>query len=580
MPAFLYRFILLSLILMCSTFINSRAQQTKIHLNPKKLQSAQHTEKEAIDRKDTLWLAEAYYLYGKTYLTAGDYLTSHQYFMKARKILEKRGDSFELVRVYVRISDIEDVQGHQAESLRYGRLALEASQRIKSDKGLLLSYGAINRAYGKVWANNYIKTPKSPLYDSILYYNQAAEGVAYKLRDTLAMIEISSTIGSLYSFQKNPKSFTYLEKAFKYYQQHNQTHAQVVVMQELAIASLQMNTPQKAYIFLTEAEKLYKKTKLEVQSTNVNFAKGYLRYYQTTGNWQKALFYSEKLRELDNVSFAADRKGALSRLHIEYETEKKEAQLKSQQQEIALRAENEQNQKVFLLITSALLLVAIGATVAFYRLYRKNQRISRQNEELVKEQNHRVKNNLQVVSSLLNLQARQLPDAAAKRAVTDSQLRIQSMAILHRRLYDGEELAKVNLPEFIQELVQAVLKTFGYQSITPTFGIESIYLHADKAVPLGLIINELVTNACKYAFPYTNVPTLEISCQQKENKLHIEIADNGPGWNTLQDEGTTIVSSKKSFGMKLIKSQAEQLHAVHHFEQGMGTIFRMIFKVS
>lgn len=578
MSMILCRFILLPLVVLCIA-TNGRGQKAKIQLNIKKLQSAQHTEKEAIDRKDTLWLAEAYYMYGKTYMTAGDYLTSHQYFMKARKILEKRGDSFELVRVYVRISDIEDIQGHLTESLRYGRLALEASQRMKSDKGLLLAYGAIKRVYGKLWVNNYIKTPNHPLYDSILYYNQAAESVAYKLRDTLAMAEISSSIGSLYSFQKNPESFTFLERALKYYQYLNEEHAQVVVMQELATAFLRMSESQKAYVMLTKAEKLYKKTKLKVQYTDVNFAEGYLLYYQSTGNWQQAFVYSEKLRELDKISFAADRTGAISRLNIEYETQKKEAQLKSQQQEIILRTENERNQKIFLLITLALLLVAAGASVAFYRLYRKNQRISRQNEELVKEQNHRVKNNLQVVSSLLNLQARQLPDAAAKRAVTDSQLRIQSMAILHRRLYDGEELAKVNLPEFIQELVHGVLKTFGYQSVVPTFYIATIHLHADKAVPLGLIINELATNACKYAFPYTDAPTLEISCQQKGNKLQLTVADNGPGCNDSLDEEGGVVTSKKSFGMKLIKSQAEQLNAVYDFEQDRGTVFRMMFRI-
>ena len=304
-----------------------------------------------------------------------------------------------------------------------------------------------------------------------------------------------------------------------------------------------------------------------------------MSYYIKAGDWQNAYQNLHRLYSLNNDPQQGEQDITSALLNMKYETQKKEAQLKSQQKEIALRTENERNQRLFLTMAVALLLVAIGVSIAFYRLYRKNQRISRQNEELVKEQNHRVKNNLQVVSSLLNLQARQLPDEAAKRAVTDSQLRIQSMAILHRRLYDGEELAKVHLPEFMAELVQGVLKTFGYQSIIPTLSIDTIHLHADKAVPLGLIANELLTNACKYAFPCTDTPQLKISCQQRDSKLHFEVADNGSGLAPSEENEEVMVVPKKSFGMKLINSQAEQLHATYHFEKKGGTIFRMIFKV-
>lgn len=540
-------------------------------------------EQEALAKKDSLLLAEAYYTYGKTYATANDFLTSLHYFMKSLRIQEKRGDSYELGRLYYWLSDNAIRQSNYDEALKYAQISLTISHRVGSDLGHLRAYrnlGAIHMTDWSIKDNQLKNLPKANL-DSAYYYFKKHEYVAHKMKDPEAIAESYDWLGGLLMNRNDKRAITYFKASldiFTHKKKHNT--GRINLMVRLAEAYVKFQQYDNAYRTLVDAQKIVDNTDLNTLML-IDFENSYIHYYQAIHKWAQAFVHLERLRELEKKSLIVDRTGAISRLNIEYETQKKEAQLKSQQQEITLRSENERNQQRFLLITLALLLVAVGATAAFYRLYRKNQRISRQNEELVKEQNHRVKNNLQVVSSLLNLQARQLPDAAAKRAVTDSQLRIQSMAILHRRLYDGEELAKVNLPEFIQELVQGVLKTFGFQSITPMFTIDRIHLHADKTVPLGLIINELVANACKYAFPCTDAPTLEISCQQKDNNLQLIVADNGPGFARLEDVSVNgeVVAAKKSFGMKLIKSQAEQLNATYHFEQEGGMVFRMMFKV-
>ncbi len=157
-----------------------------------------------------------------------------------------------------------------------------------------------------------------------------------------------------------------------------------------------------------------------VQFTKTFFENTYLQYYKAIGNWKQAYEHVEKLHKLEKNQFLADREGAVSRLGIEYETEKKEALLKSQQKELALSNENQTIQRRFLVALSFLLIGAAVAIVVVYRLYRKNQQISQQNATLVREQNHRVKNNLQVVSSLLTLQSNRLTDEIAKRAVEDT----------------------------------------------------------------------------------------------------------------------------------------------------------------
>ncbi len=238
------------------------------------------------------------------------------------------------------------------------------------------------------------------------------------------------------------------------------------------------------------------------------FLKKILTITNHVGNWKWAFDQLQKLHELNRNRYLADREGAVSRLSVEYETEKKEAQLKSQQKELALTAENFKNQRRFLAAMSALFLLAVGASASFYGLFRKNQRLNQQNALLVREQNHRVKNNLQLVSSLLSLQSNRLTDESAKVAVEDSKRRIEVMTTLQRKLYDGNELATVVLADFVGEVVEAVLEVFGQQQVDVQYDIETALKTSDDvALRIGLIINELTTNACKYAFPQHPHPT-------------------------------------------------------------------------
>jgi two-component sensor histidine kinase len=207
---------------------------------------------------------------------------------------------------------------------------------------------------------------------------------------------------------------------------------------------------------------------------------------------------------------------------------------------------------------------------------------------LLKEQNHRVKNNMQIVSSLLNLQSRRLTDETAKRAIEESRLRVQSMAILHRRLYDGDELAEVKLADFLEEVATNSLRAFGYGNIVTQFAIDEVSLVADKAISLGLIVNELVTNACKYAFGYVNEPLLMIRCQKQDHAVLLTVADNGPGLSDWREadshKGPVEIVRKKSFGMTLIQAQVAQLDGTYSFQTGLddsltGTVFRLEFTI-
>lgn len=570
--------LVLSLLLLLS-FLAVRygvAQQPKfLPLQPHKVQWANAVLKNALLTKDTLQLAEAYFLFGKIYETSGDFLTSKRYFTQSLRLQEKRGDTEELSRLYKRLSDLECRFYDYDNALRYARLSLAVAQRIGSNKALLHAYTQMREIHNTDWtqlsSQPHQNLPK-PNYDSVLYYLKKLEPLARSSPDPLEIAALNLCFGEELQRRNDPKAITYFEERLQIYTQKKKPADQVVSMLSLADAYLQFGQPQRAKELLMNAEQLQYTLPANVQGTRIEFEGIYVHYYQVIGDWKQAFEHQQKLFDLEKNRYLADREGAVSRLAVEFESEKKEAQLKSQQTALALNAENLKVQRRFLLAVLGLLLLAVGASGAFYWLYRQNRRISRRNAELVREQNHRVKNNLQVVSSLLNLQANRLTDDATKQVVEDIQSRIETMAILHRKLYDGDDLIAIHLNDFLEELVEQVLRTFGQNDVKPTYDIVPIDLAADHALRVGLIVNELTTNACKYAFVNNDAPVFRISCVLQREFLEISVADNGPGFDFSQ-------RSNKSFGMRLIQLQVAQLYGSYQFKSANGTAFWMKFKV-
>ncbi|GAB4037947.1 sensor histidine kinase [Spirosoma jeollabukense] len=554
------------------------AQKTPhLQVDPDRIRRAREVEQEARQHHDPRLLAEAWYLYGKAYVFAADYLTAQSYFLKSLRIHEPLGNSFELSRLYVRLCENEQRLGHVKQALHYAALSLQVAQRIKLEKDLALirSYGALAHIYETLW-NGQLPGRQSD-YNKALFYYTKREFLSKKLNDTAGIAEVSLELGTLFTRVKDPRAIDYLEKALHLFTLKNKDGIRVNTMIHLASAYLTFGKPERAIQTLEKAEKLYVGKKMNEYDINLVMEDNFVNYYETSRLWKQAFEHLRKFNDLERIKLLADRDGAITRLSVEYETEKKEAILNAKNQEIALKNQTLLTQRRFTYAVSALLIMALGMSIVFFRLYRKNQRISHRNEVLLKEQNHRVKNNLQIVSSLLNLQAKRLTDEVARKAVEESRLRVQSMAIIHRRLYDGDKLAEVNLDEFIKELTAGVLKAFGYLFIKLEFAIDDINLSADKAISLGLILNELITNACKYAFPDNESPFLCITCYLKHNKIELTVEDNGPGI-----EGGMITKTD-SFGMTLIQAQVDQLYGTYRFRSGekavaKGTTFMMEFK--
>lgn len=199
----------------------------------------------------------------------------------------------------------------------------------------------------------------------------------------------------------------------------------------------------------------------------------------------------------------------------------------------------------------------------------------KEKEVLLQEIHHRVKNNLQIIYSLLRLQHRNVTDPQAAEILQDSRNRVKSIALIHEKLYRSEDLSKIYVDTYIPNLVASLFSSYQLQSdaITLAMSIESISLNIDTAIPCGLIINELVTNSLKYAF--VNHPVGEIRVElslDSERFIHLTIADTGVG---IPEQFDFVHPS--SLGLKLVKDLVEQLEGQIDIDRGSGTQFRIVF---
>lgn len=534
-------------------------------------------------KNDPRKLAEAWYLYGKTYAGVGNFKDSRVYFLKSLEIQERLGDSFELGRLYLRLSDTELTLGHTKQTARYAGLAKNVFSRIHSEKGLLSYYAMLAIIRNKRWEQDSIKNPA--MFDSLMVISRMVHAIAKKQKDTLQIAGSGLRIGNLLVEKDPAAAIEHIKMALHLYSSKNQTGTANALI-SLVPAYINIGKYNEAFDALNAADDFHKKENINDLNLQIDILKNYVLYFTTTGNWKQAFQYVKKLNELQKMSIIADRNGAISRLSLEFENEKKEKLLLAQRKELALRNEHLKTQQYFTAALMALLVSAIGAGIVFFRLYRKNQQTSHWNAELLQEQNHRVKNNLQIVSSLLNMQAKRMSEESARKAFNETRLRIESMSILHRRLYDGDKFAAVNLDEFIQEVVEGVLKSYGFNHIRPDYDITPYQMAADKAVRLGLIINELSTNSCKYAFPYSGKPAFAVQCKWQQNKLRLIVRDNGPGLpSAYLNNGTRSPERKtSSFGIALIQTQVLQLNGASQYSNlsdataNQGTQFTLEFK--
>ena len=300
----------------------------------------------------------------------------------------------------------------------------------------------------------------------------------------------------------------------------------------------------------------------------------------------------ETYKELGDFAMALKYKAQFYNESLKFEKEKNERSLRENELQLNIVSNEKSlarknNQQIILLIIISLVLILIGFIYHNYKLKQTsnlklenvNQELNtknQQNELLLKEIHHRVKNNLELVKSLIALQSAQLEDSDTKDAMIASQNRVQSMGIIHQKLYQGDNLGSIEMKDYFLNLGEGILDTFNAdEKVKIEYAMDNLELDVDTAVPIGLIVNELLTNALKYAFPENLKGNISISLSKSNPEtLTLKVVDNGIGKITgLSPKGT-------GFGSQLIKLLTQQLNGEMTEDSKNGTSVLFHFKLN
>ncbi len=302
--------------------------------------------------------------------------------------------------------------------------------------------------------------------------------------------------------------------------------------------------------------------------------------YEGQENFDKALWYQRLYQVYQDSLVNRENIRKIEQIKAGYEIDKRET-------EIQLLNLTNSNQKRTVLIMAIGLILLLSLA---YLLFKVNKKINKANVELsfqkeiisereqekallLKELNHRVKNNLQMISSLLNLQGRELKDHPAQEAILMGRNRVEALSLVHRKLYQEGLETRIMLKEYVEELVLGLCH--GYDApLQPDMEIVDTSVSVDIAVPIALIINETIVNALKYAYVDIENPKLSVVVRKVDQWLEIEIRDNGIGFTELE------VAKNNSFGLKLMTSLIHQLEGSIEKRIGSGTHWSMKMRVA
>ncbi len=358
----------------------------------------------------------------------------------------------------------------------------------------------------------------------------------------------------------------------------DQEHKQLLYL-TLSNNALSLNQPVKALGYLNHIENDIKNVPVGSNSAKLQLFKA--KTFKALAKYKKSVVHYENYLELKEKEIEEDNQKLLKEMETKFLSEKKDYQiaiLDSENKINSLKLQTANTRNWILLIgLTALVLVLTFLFRLYKKLSQKNWQISQANDDkevLLKEIHHRVKNNLQVISALLSLQSRYLKDEGAIEAIQKGHDRVESMALIHKDLYQHDNLKGVNTKNYLERLVDNLFSSYNIleERVKLEFDIDTIWLDVDTMIPLGLMINELLSNALKHAFVDQENGVLSMSLKDHGGYLELIVADNGKGIKNFD----TLASS--SFGYSLVQSFARKLDADIQYENNNGLKMKLQIK--
>ncbi|MEX2596847.1 MAG: tetratricopeptide repeat protein [Salibacteraceae bacterium] len=551
------------------------------------------------------------------YVTQNKVEKGMEMYFKNLPLYKELGDDKGLMVTYINIAETCQIQGKIEEALDYAKKSLIICDTAGYEHEKIIVLNTLGRLYMiqeeeneafKVYQQSLALAQKldnkraiAQGFDHLGNYYQLTgrfqESIECDLKSVSIRKEMNDQQGLAYTLNNLAVSHLSLgetDKALYYHQQSltlrrtlNDSLGIAFSTHNLGSLHFDLKDWQKAQAYGEESLEISQE--LGYPQNIKNAAELLSDVYKQKGNWKEALEMHELYGVMrDSINNASTQKAAIrTQLAYKYEKDKlaDSVQFALGQEISALRIaeqegqlQQEKTQRYALSIGLLLAIVLGGVSYNSYRTKRRDslkiEEKSKENELLLGEIHHRVKNNLQIVSSLLSLQMKSLEDESAKDAIKVGKERIKSIGVIHTMLYQHDNFSSLEMLDYTKNICNSLIDSFGTEHKKPMLrtDFDPVKLDVDTAIPIGLIISELVINSLKYAYETTAQPELSVSMQEKENQFFLEISDNGSG------KAADIEKREaKSFGMRLVRSLTKQLNGTLQITEKNGLMFTMAF---
>lgn len=503
-----------------------------------------------------------------SYSDRGLWSKSMEAVTESLRYYESLNDSLGMIRASSKLGFILFELKRIDDALQYHHRALNLAISIKDTAEISIAYSNIGLAYEKKEKN-----------DTALIYYQRSFELDQQTDDQFALLYDQYNLGNIYrKIENHPLALAYTEKAWEGAKKVGSRA--IINYSQTLLGSIYMKLDQtrKGIDLLNELiESGAIQSTVDLSDIHANLYLG----YKEIGDISSAFHHLEIYHELSDSLLNQNITQQINNLEIEYQTEKtrQELALANSEKEIAeLKLDSFRFRLYFL---SGVLLLISGL---LYYLYRLNRQVKDQNliitrsleekEVLLKEIHHRVKNNLQVISSILSLQSKSEDDPNVISALKLGQNRVRSMALIHQNLYEENNLTGIEVKQYFDKLTRSLFHSYNISPhrIRLETDIQDLHLDVETVIPLGLIVNELITNSLKYAFPGDLEGTIKVKLQESNGTLHLDVTDDGIGWEQLPEK------TGKSFGYRLINAFKQQLKAQLDIDSTNGTSVHMLIR--
>lgn len=541
---------------------------------------------------DSLEYFMAEYNQGNMFLYQEDNIQALVQFKKAANIIDENFEKYVLIdreqvtlnRAYCHASigivlmNLEDFHG----SLKEFNKSLKLTYKLETWEGQMLRSVVLSNLGSVLYSLNDFEMAESYAVASMeqkkLLGQEGSIGYSFQVLSNAA-----------YGRGKFKLSLKYLDQSDKKFEILN-NRLEINRNQFYRAKSLMaMKRSQEALDILENLEEIYLREFMKIDQAD--FYELYAEAYQSVGDFNRANDYLRITLKLRKELDVKNDKRIVQEFLTFFENEEvqlndkiQNLKFKQAQEKLKLQIEGENQKKVwiytlFLVSIICLVLIIMVISNAYRRNKKTNKELSDTIEEkqiLFKEVHHRVKNNFQIISSLLNLQHGIEEDERGRKVLNDAQGRIQSMSLVHEMLYRKNEVKRIHFKTYAEELVTSIVKSVTDENVMISHEVNCQNESFDLAVavPLGLILNEAITNSVKYAFNELQIGKIEIELEELlQGQFQLKIKDNGSG---IPDD--YLNGRKETLGIELVNILSEQLGGSAEFKNQNGTEITVRFK--